>query len=75
VYGWIVNTWYWASFIYPLTFKTFLVYQSHSIWLDTFHAIGNAIFLGLFGARTIHILERFRRRFNWVMSTRPDAGA
>ena len=68
LYGWIVNTWYWASFIYPLTFKTFLVYQLSSIWLDTFHAIGNAVFLGLFGVKTIQILERFRKRFNWVLS-------
>ena len=68
LYGWIVNTWYWASFIYPLTFKTFLVYQLSSIWLDTFHAMGNAVFLGLFGVKTIQILERFRKRFNWVLS-------
>ena len=69
LYGWIVNTWYWASFIYPLTFRTFVVYQFNSIWFDTFHAIGNAIFLGLFGMRTIDILERFRRRFNWRISS------
>jgi energy-coupling factor transport system substrate-specific component len=68
LYGWIVNTWYWASFIYPLTFKTFLVYQLSSVWFDSFHAIGNAVFLGIFGVRTIDILERFRRRFYWVLS-------
>jgi len=27
--------------------------------------VGNAFFLGLFGMRTIEILERFRQRFNW----------
>ncbi|MDY6893684.1 MAG: ECF transporter S component [Chloroflexota bacterium] len=69
LYGWLVNTWYWVSFIYPLSFKTFLVYQLNSIWLDTFHAIGNALFLGLFGMKTISILERFRRRFNWRLSS------
>ena len=65
LYGWIVNVWFWVSFIYPLTLRTFIVYQLNSIWFDTFHAIGNAIFLGLFGMKTIAILERFRKRFNW----------
>jgi energy-coupling factor transport system substrate-specific component len=65
LYGWIMNTWFWASFIYPLTLRTFFVYQLNSVWFDTFHAIGNALFLGLFGMKTIAILERFRKRFNW----------
>ena len=65
LYGWIVNTWFWLSFIYPLTVKTFLLYQLNSLWFDTLHATGNAIFLGLFGVKTIAILERFRQRFNW----------
>lgn len=64
LYGWIMNTWFWASFIYPLTLKTFLTYQLTSIWFDTFHALGNAIFLGFFGAKTIAILQRFKDRFN-----------
>ncbi len=68
LYGWIVNTWFWASFIYPLTWKTFLFYQLNSVWFDTFHAIGNVIFLGLFGMKTIAILERFRKRFGWKMA-------
>ena len=67
LYGWIVNTWFWVSFIYPLTLKTFLIYQLNSLWFDTFHAIGNAIFLGLLGMKTIAILERFRKRFSWQL--------
>ncbi|MBM3132749.1 MAG: ECF transporter S component [Chloroflexi bacterium] len=66
LFGWITNTWFWAAFVYPLTFKTFLVTQVSSIWFDTAHAIGNALFLGIFGGKTIAILERFRSRFNWV---------
>lgn len=64
LYGWIMNTWYWASFIYPLTFRTFLTYQLTSIWFDTFHALGNAVFLGFFGMKTVAILQRFKRRFS-----------
>ena len=64
LYGWIMNTWYWASFIYPLTLRTFLTYQLTSIWVDTFHALGNVVFLGFFGVKTVAILERFKRRFS-----------
>lgn len=65
LFGWIMNTWYWASFIYPLTWKTFLAYQLTSVWFDTFHAIGNAVLLGIFSLKVIRILDRFRQRFNW----------
>ena len=64
LYGWIMNTWYWASFIYPLTFRSFLTYQLTSVWFDTFHALGNAVFLGFFGVKTIAILQRFKSRFS-----------
>ena len=64
LYGWIMNTWYWASFVYPLTFRTFLTYHLTSIWFDTFHALGNVVFLGFFGVKTVAILERFKRRFS-----------
>jgi hypothetical protein len=67
VFGWIMNIWFWASFVYPLTPRTFIVAQLASVWFDTFHAVGNAIFLGLFGMKTIGILERFKKRFNWEL--------
>lgn len=76
LYGWMVSAWYWASFTYPLTFRTFIAYQLTGVWLDTFHAAGNALFLWLFGMKTVKILERFRRRFNWRLSGQAagDAG-
>ncbi len=64
-FGWIMNTWFWAAFVYPLTPRTFLVAQLNSVWFDTAHAVGNAIFLGVFGTRTVAILERFRAKFQW----------
>lgn len=67
LYGWIMNVWYWVAFIYPLTVKTFFVYQLTSIWFDTLHAIGNALLLGLFGVKTIAILDRFKKRFSWSL--------
>lgn len=73
LYGLIMNTWFWSSFVYPLTLRTFVVVEMNSLWFDTFHAIGNAVFLGLFGMKTIAILERFKKRFNWRLSRGPDA--
>jgi energy-coupling factor transport system substrate-specific component len=64
VYGWIMNTWFWAAFVYPLTLKTFVVTQLNSVWFDTFHALGNAVFLGALGPKTIAILQRFKARFS-----------
>ena len=68
LFGWIMNIWYWASFIYPLTWRTFLTYQLNSVWFDGFHALGNAILLGFFGLKTIEILSRFQERFSWRSS-------
>jgi energy-coupling factor transport system substrate-specific component len=65
LFGAIVNTWFWASFIYPLTPRTFIVSQLNSLWFDTAHAVANAIFLGLLGKKTIDILERFHKKFQW----------
>ena len=60
IFGAIMNIWFWASFIYPLTLTTFLVTMLNSLWFDTLHAAGNALFLGLFGKRTVMILKRYR---------------
>ncbi len=67
LFGWIVNLYFWVSFVYPLTLKTFLVTQFNSIWFDTLHAISNGIFLGLLGTRTIAILDRLKKRFKWSL--------
>ena len=65
VFGAIINIWFWTAFVYPLTPRTFVIVQLNSVWFDTFHAAGNAVFLGLFGKKTIIILERFRKKFQW----------
>ncbi|MFC1937884.1 ECF transporter S component [Chloroflexota bacterium] len=75
LFGWLANIWFWASFVYPLTLKTFIITQLSSVWFDTFHAIGNAVFLALLGPKTIAILERFRRRFNWELLPQRDTGS
>jgi len=63
IYGIIMNLWFWASFIYPLTFTTFIATLGRSIWFDTFHAVGNAVFMEILGMKTVRIFERFEKRF------------
>jgi energy-coupling factor transport system substrate-specific component len=69
-YGWITNIWFWTAFVYPLTINTFIITQINTVWFDTLHAIGNAIFLGILGMKTIAILQRFERRFTVEYSSR-----
>ena len=66
VFGAIMNIWTWVAFIYPNTVQTFLVTWANSIWSDALHAVGNALFLGFLGVRTIAILRRYHGRFHWV---------
>jgi energy-coupling factor transport system substrate-specific component len=65
LFGAIINLWFWAAFIYPLTPRTFIISQLNGLWFDTAHAVANAIFLGLLGKKTINILERFHKKFQW----------
>jgi len=64
LFGAIMNLWHWSFFIYPHTFLTFLAVETAGLWFDTLHAAGNIVFLGLFGVKTLKILERFRKRFD-----------
>jgi len=69
IFGLITNIYFWLYFAYPLTLGTLLFVQLSSFWFDILHAIGNAIFLGLFGTKTISILKRYKKRFGWVYSS------
>jgi len=63
LYGLITNIWFWTTFVYPLTLKTFIVTQFNTVWFDTLHAVGNAAFLSILGTKTIAILQRYKARF------------
>jgi len=69
IFGFLMNIYFWLYFAYPLTLATLVFVQLSSFWFDTAHAIGNAIFLGLFGTKTISILKRYKKRFGWVYSS------
>jgi energy-coupling factor transport system substrate-specific component len=75
LFGVIMNLWTWIAFVYPLTARTFLVTWAASIPFDVMHAAGNALFLGLLGVKTIHILERYHERFSWVWQGDGEEGA
>jgi len=63
LFGFIMNVWHWVTYIYPLTWKTLLFTQATSLWFDTMHALGNAVFMLVLAPKTIAMLERYRRRF------------
>ena len=63
VYGIIMNIWYWLAFIYPHTIESFLLVWTLSLYFDTMHAVGNLIFVDLFGHKLIKIFKRYKSRF------------
>lgn len=62
LFGWLLNVWHWLTFVYPLTFKSFIAVQLTSIWFDFMHALGNFLFMYFLGPEVIKILHRFKRR-------------
>ncbi len=64
LFGGIMNLWFWSAFIYPLNLNTFLAVNVNSFWFDSLHAVGNGVFLWVFGPKTIKIFKRYRNRFH-----------
>lgn len=61
-FGWIINLWYWLTYIYPLNLKTFLSVCTASFYFDWLHAIGNFVFAFIFGKDLISIISRLKRK-------------
>ena len=66
IFGLLMNIYFCLYFVSPLTLSTLLFAELSSFWFDVSHAVGNALFLGLFGTRTIAIMERYKKRFTWA---------
>lgn len=64
LFGWIMNFWFWLSFIYPLTLRSFLATCTVSFWFDFFHAAGNLLFAIFLTRSVANMLLRFRARFD-----------
>ncbi len=65
VFGVIMNLWFWASLIYPLTWQTFVISQLNSVWFDAVHALTNALLITILGRKVICLLQNWHDRFFW----------
>ncbi len=70
LFGAITNLWYWLAFISPHTLASFLMVESLSIYFDTMHAVGNFIFMDLFGPKFADIMERFKLKTIFLSAER-----
>jgi len=66
LFGWLLNIWFWACFVQPLTWQSLLATFSASLLFDTIHATGNLFFFLVFGSTAIKILKRFKRKLLYV---------
>lgn len=62
LYGLIMNTWHWLTYIYPLTWPTFAATYAAGFLFDTLHAAGNGLFMYFMGLEMIKVLQRFGNR-------------
>lgn len=64
VFGWAMDLWFWASFIYPRTLASLFLTLAAGLPFDVMHAVGNAVFAALFAARAVDLLRQFRARMH-----------
>ena len=62
LFGGVMNLWYWYSFVYPLTLRTWLAVSAASLPMDTLHAAGNAVFALVLGNGSLSALRYFKKR-------------
>jgi energy-coupling factor transport system substrate-specific component len=73
LFGWIMNLWFWAAFVRPLNWPSFLTTCAASFPFDTLHAAGNVIFTLLLGKTFYRMLMRFKRRMTVSVLPAPAA--
>ncbi|MBN2027848.1 MAG: ECF transporter S component [Actinobacteria bacterium] len=75
LFGWMMNFWFWLSFVYPLTLRSFMTANLTSFWFDLFHAVGNLLFAIFLTTPVATMLLRFRERFavEYMAESEPDA--
>ncbi len=62
LFGWILNLWYWLSFIYPSSLASYVATCAASFWFDLMHAAGNLVFVLVLGRSVAVMLQRYRDR-------------
>lgn len=66
IFGWVMNVWHWMGFVYPLTFKTFIMTYAASFPFDTMHALGNVVFSLMLGKSFFQVLSRFKKKLTYT---------
>ena len=66
LFGWMMNLWFWLSFVQPLTLRSYLATCLTSVWFDSFHAAGNLFFAAALSRPVGGMLARFRERFTFT---------
>ncbi|MEJ5186367.1 MAG: ECF transporter S component [Candidatus Geothermincolales bacterium] len=68
LFGWMMDLWYWASFVRPLDWRSLSAAFASSFWFDLLHSLGNVAFALLVGPAMFSALLRFRGRLRvvWV---------
>lgn len=64
VFGWVMDAWFWLSFVYPHTVGTLLLAVGTGLGFDAMHAAGNAVFAVLFAGRAVELLTQFKARMH-----------
>lgn len=65
-FSWLMDLWFWASFVYPHTWASLAGVFAASFAFDVLHAVGNVAFAWVLAGRLVTILARFRDRLTVV---------
>ncbi len=68
LFGWLMNLWFWACFVQPLTWQTFLATYAASFIFDTLHASGNIALYMILGPQVVKVLKRFQRKLVFTIT-------
>ncbi|MEM2921305.1 MAG: ECF transporter S component, partial [Candidatus Bathyarchaeia archaeon] len=60
LYGFIMNIWFWYTYLYPANLRTFIFAELQGIPFDTLHSIGNFLFLTFFGNKLLTLFRGFK---------------
>jgi len=65
LFGWLMNLWFWLSFVYPLNWTSYIATCATSFWFDLFHAAGNLVFVLALWRPMAEMLRRYGERFRF----------
>lgn len=63
LFGWFMNLWIIIGNLENFTWEFFIGIYVASLYFDLAHALSNVVFLIIFGASWIKILERFQKKY------------